>query len=281
MTEGSTTGAASTASVTPRAEERALATVGDGCRLAYRLDGPPDAPVLVLSNSLGTAIEMWAPQLPALASRFRVLRYDVRGHGASDAPPGGYSLDRLGRDVLELLDGLGVERVHFCGLSLGGMLGQWLAVRAPERIDRLVLANTTAYMGPPAGWQERIDTVLRDGMDAIAEATMARWFTPEFRARAPGAVAEVRGRLVATSVTGYAGCCAAIRDMDLRPTAPLIARPALLVAGTADPSTPPERSDEIARAMRADARVVLLEAAHLSNVEQPDAFSRAVLDFLS
>lgn len=281
MTGGSTTGGASATTIMPHTEERSHALVGDGCRLAYRLDGPADAPVVVLSNSLGTALEMWTPQLPALAGRFRVLRYDGRGHGDSDAPPGGYSLDRLGRDVLELLDGLGLDRVHFCGLSLGGMLGQWLAVRAPERIDRLVLANTAAYMGPPAGWQERIDTVLRDGMGAVAEATLGRWFTAAFRERAPEVVAGVRGRFLATSVTGYAGCCAAIRDMDLRPTAPLIARPSLLVAGTADPSTPPERSDEIARAMRADARVVLLEAAHLSNVEQPREFSRAVLHFLS
>ena len=281
MSEGSTTVAATEPVGRPRVEARELAAVGDRCRLAYRLDGPVDAPVLVLSNSLGTALEMWAPQLDALAARFRVLRYDGRGHGASDAPPGAYSLDRLGRDVVELLDALGLGRVHFCGLSLGGMLGQWLAVRAPERIERLVLANTAAYMGPPAGWQARIDTVRRDGMGAVAEATMERWFTAAFRAGSPGAVAAVRDRLLATSAEGYAGCCAAIRDMDLRPTAPLVARPTLLVAGAADPSTPPERSEEIARAIGAAARVVTLPAAHLSNVERPDDFTRAVLDFLA
>lgn len=255
--------------------------LGDGCRLVCRFDGPDDAPVLVLSNSLGTALDMWAPQLPAFAERFRVLRYDSRGHGGSDAPPGAYSIDRLGRDVVELLDALGVARAHFCGLSKGGFVGQWLGVRAPERIDRLVLANTAAYMGPPSGWQQRIDRVLHDGMGAIAETVLERWFTPAFCARAPEAVEPIRRMLLATPPAGYAGCCAAIRDMDLRPTAPLIARPALVVAGAADPATPPERADELAGLMRAEARVVRLDAAHLANVEQPDAFAAAVLDFLA
>jgi 3-oxoadipate enol-lactonase len=261
--------------------ERTTVTLGDGCRLAYRFDGPVDAPVLVLSNSLGTTLEMWTPQMAAFAEHFRVLRYDSRGHGGSDVPPGAYSMDRLGRDVVELLDILGLERVHFCGLSKGGMVGQWLGVRAPARIDRLVLANTAAYMGPPSGWQERIDTVLRDGMAAIAGALLMRWFTPEFLRRATDEVAGARTMLLATPPAGYAGCCAAIRDMDLRPTAPLIARPTLIGAGSADPATPPERSDELAGAMRVETRVVRLDAAHLANVEQPDAFSRAVTDFLA
>ena len=131
-------------------EKRQLA-IGDGCRLAWRFDGPVDAPVLLLSNSLGTTMEMWAPQIAVWARRFNVLRYDSRGHGDSDAPAGAYSMDRLGRDAVELLDGLGLDRVHFCGLSMGGMVGQWLAVHAPDRLDRLVLANTSAYMGPPSG----------------------------------------------------------------------------------------------------------------------------------
>lgn len=256
-------------------------TVGDGCRLAWRYDGPESGPVLLLSNSLGTDMGMWAPQLAALAARFRLLRYDCRGHGASDAPPGAYSMDRLGRDVVELLDALGLERVHVCGLSLGGMVGQWLGARAPERIHRLVLACTAPYMGPPAGWQQRIDTVLHDGMAAIADTLLATWFTPEFRAAAPEAVAARRRTLAATSPAGYAGCCAAIRDMDLRPTAHLITRPTLLLAGARDPSTPPSRAAELARAMPYPPRMVTLDAAHLANVEQPDAFSRAVLDFLA
>lgn len=256
-------------------------TLGDGCRLACRMDGPADAPVLLLSNSLGTRLDMWAPQLAALAERFRVLRYDSRGHGRSDAPPGAYSMDRLGRDVVELLDALGLERVHFCGLSQGGMVGQWLGVRAPERVDRLVLACTAAYMGPPEGWQQRIDIVLRHGMDAIADAVLEKWLTPEFRARAPEAVAPLRAAFLATSPAGYAGCCAAIRDMDLRPTAALVRPPTMIVTGSRDPSTPPARAEELARLMPRAPRLVSLEAAHLANVEQAEAFTCALLDFLA
>lgn len=259
---------------------RRHATVGDGCRLAYRFDGPDGAPTLLLSNSLGTALEMWDAQLPALAGRFRVLRYDSRGHGASDVPPGAYSMDRLGRDVVELLAALGIGAVHFCGLSMGGMVGQWLAVRAPERVDRLVLANTAAYMGPPEGWQQRIDGVLAAGMGTVAQSLAERWFTPGFRERAPETVAAVQAMLLATSPVGYAGCCAAIRDMDLRPTAPLIAHSPLIIAGAADPATPPERSDELAAAIAGRARVVRLDAAHLASVEQAEAFTAALLDFL-
>ncbi|GJG88072.1 hypothetical protein tb265_32530 [Gemmatimonadetes bacterium T265] len=256
-------------------------TVGDGCRLAYRLDGPAGAPVLLLVNSLGTTLDAWAPQAAAFAGRFRVLRYDARGHGASDVPPGAYSLDRLGRDAVELLDALGIARAHVCGLSLGGMVGQWLGARAPARVGRLVLACTAPYMGPPAGWQERIDAVLREGMGAVVDGVLGRWFTPGFRARSPGAVAPVRAMLLSAAPAGYAGCCAAIRDMDLRPTAPLVTVPVRLVAGVHDPVTPPEQAAAIARALPGGAEVVRLDAAHLANVEQPEAFARAVLDFLT
>ncbi|HEY0779244.1 MAG TPA: 3-oxoadipate enol-lactonase [Gemmatirosa sp.] len=265
------------------AARRTHATLGDGCRLAYRLDGPEGAPVLLLVNSLGTALEMWTPQMAAFTAHVRVLRYDARGHGASDAPPGAYSLDRLGRDAVELLDAVGVERVHVCGLSLGGMVAQWLGVRAPERVDRLVLACTAAYLGPPAGWEQRIAMVRQEGMEALVAPVLGRWFTPAFRARAPEAVAPVHDMLLATPPDGYAGCCAALRDADLRPTTSLIACPVRLIAGVHDPVTPPERSDEIASALHgraAGAEVVRLDAAHLANVEQPDAFARAVVAFL-
>lgn len=257
-----------------------LATMGDGCRIAYRFDGREDRPTLVLSNSLGTNMDMWAPQVEALAPHHRLLRYDTRGHGRSDAPSGAYSLERLGIDVLELLDQLGLERVRFCGLSLGGMIGQWLGVRAPERIERLVLANTAASMGPREDWQQRIDLVLRDGLHAIADASLARWFTPAFRARAPAVVDALRETLLATSPVGYAGCCAAIRDLDLRKTAHLIAPETLIVAGASDTSTPPERADELARSMQNAPSIVMLDAAHLSSAEQPERFSRAVIEFL-
>ncbi len=255
-------------------------TTGDGCGIAYRVDGPDEAPVLILSNSLGTAMAMWEPQLAAFAARFRVLRYDSRGHGASDVPAGAYSMDRLGRDVIELMDALGIARASLCGVSKGGMVGQWLGVRAPERIEKLALCNTAAYMGPPAGWDQRIAAVTAGGMAAMTEPVLERWFTPEFRATAPEAIAPVRDMLLTTAPAGYAGCCAAIRDMDLRITDPLIRRPTLVIAGSRDPSTPPDVTGAVA-AMIPGAQLVTLEAAHLSNIEQPDGFTRAVLDFLA
>lgn len=248
---------------------------GDGCRIAYRFDGPEDAPVLMLSNSLGTNFAMWEPQMAAWTRDFRVLRYDQRGHGVSAAPAGAYSLDRLGRDVVELLDALGLSKVHFCGLSLGGMVGQWLGVQAPERIDRLVLANTSSWMGPPSGWDARIVLVREQGMAPLAEASVERWFTPEFVAAAPDAVASIVSTLEATDPVGYAGCCAAIRDMDMRPLVGLIRRPVLVIGGLCDPSTPPAHSEALAAAILG-ARIEMLKAAHLANTEQPSAFAEAV-----
>lgn len=253
---------------------------GDGCRIRYRLDGPAAAPVLLLSNSLGTTLSMWEPQMAAFARAHRVLRYDTRGHGGSDAPAGAYSMDRLGRDVVELLDALALATVDVCGLSLGGMVGQWLGYRAPERVGSLVLANTAAVMGPPATWDARIALVGREGMEPLAQASAARWFTPGFAARRPDAVAPILAALRATSPVGYAGCCAAIRDMDMRRTNTLQRGPALVIGGTADPATPPADSEALAAAL-ADARLAFLDAAHLSNVEQPAAFAELVVRFLA
>jgi len=255
------------------------AAVGDGARIAYRWDGPEGAPVLVLSNSLGTDVGMWDPQIAALSQDFRVLRFDARGHGQSDAPAGAYSIDRLGRDVVELLDALDVAKTHFCGLSLGGMIGQWLAVRAPDRLDRLVLANTSAYMGPPANWQARIEGVLTNGVAPIAEASIARWFTPEFPDRDPAAVAPIRTMLLANNPVGYAGCCAAIRDMDQRHTAKLNTAPTLVIAGRLDPATSVADGAFLAD-QAANARLAVLEGAHLSNVECAEVFTSGVLEFL-
>ncbi|MDQ3370197.1 MAG: 3-oxoadipate enol-lactonase [Myxococcota bacterium] len=252
----------------------------DGCRLASWLAGPPGAPVLVLASSLGTDHTMWEAQATVFADHVRVLRYDARGHGASDAPAGAYSLERLAEDVLDLLDAHGVARAHFCGLSLGGMIGQWLAAHAPERIDRLILANTAACMGPPAFWDQRIEVVRTQGTTAIADGVVARWFTPAFREREPREVARFHGLLLATSAVGYAGCCAAIRDMDQRATAAQISAPTLLIAGSEDPSTPPALSEELARAIPG-AQLTTLASAHLSSAEQPAAFNRAVLEHLA
>lgn len=255
-------------------------TTGDGCRIAFRFDGPADAPVLLLSNSLGTGMGMWEPQMAAWTQAFRVLRYDQRGHGVSGAPAGAYSLDRLGRDVTELLDALELGPVDFCGLSLGGMTGQWLGAREPQRLRRLVLANTSSFMGPPANWDARIALVRDEGMAPLAEASVERWFTRDFAAAAPQAIAPISAMLRATDPAGYAGCCAAIRDMDMRRIASLIDVPTLVVGGTLDPATPPPHGEALASAI-AGARLVMLEAAHLANVERPDAFAQAVLDFLT
>lgn len=254
-------------------------TTDDGCRIAWRFDGPRDAPVLLLSNSLGTDMAMWDDQLEDWTRHFRVLRYDSRGHGASSAPPGAYSMDRLGRDVVGLLDSLALAKIFFCGLSQGGMIGQWLGARVPERLDRLVLANTSAYMGPPANWQTRIDNVLASGIEPIAQASIERWFTPSFSARAPDAVTRIRKMLLANDARGYAGCCAAIRDMDMRSYLGLICAPTLIIGGELDPATPPPHSEQLAWRIPA-AQLIMLEAAHLSNVELPRSFAQAVSGFL-
>lgn len=254
-------------------------TTGDHCRIAWEADGPEGAPVVILSNSLGTARTMWEPQVPTLAGRWRVIRYDTRGHGKSDAPEGAYSIDRLGRDVLELADALDIATFSFCGLSLGGMVGQWLGWRVPERIDRLVIANSSPFMGPPSGWDARIDVVRRQGMAAMADPVLERWFTPAFRAD-PANISAAREMLLATSPTGYAGCCAAIRDMDMRPTLSLIRAPTLIIGGSADPVTPPEHNRLLSDGIQG-AACVMLEAAHLSNREQPGAFNAAVIAHLA
>lgn len=260
--------------------EMQFVTAGDGCRIAYRFDGPRDGPVLMLSNSLGTGMAMWAPQIDMWTQPFRVLRYDQRGHGASDAPEGSYSLDRLGRDVIELLDALAIETVDFCGLSLGGMIGQWLGIREPRRIRRLIVANSSSFMGPPSAWDARIALVREQGMAPLAQASVERWFSARFAATNPEAIAPIVTMLQATDPHGYAGCCAAIRDMDMRRTVALIEAPTLVIAGTQDPATPPPHGEALARAV-AGAKLVMLETAHLGNVEQPGAFGTAVLDFLA
>jgi 3-oxoadipate enol-lactonase len=252
----------------------------DAVRLFHRCEGPRGAPVLVLCNSLGCSLEMWDPQMPAFAERFRVLRYDTRGHGRSPVPPGPYSIGDLGKDLLGLLDANGIERARFCGLSMGGMTGMWLGCHAAERFEKLALCNTSAHLGPKDVWDQRIATVETEGMRGVVEGVIARWFTPEFRARDPQAVERVRRMLLETPPAGYAACCAAIRDQDQREAVCAIRAPTLLVAGARDPATPPEHSHAIA-AKIPGARVVELDAAHLSNIEAGDRFTATVLEFLA
>ncbi|HEY6098624.1 MAG TPA: 3-oxoadipate enol-lactonase, partial [Anaeromyxobacter sp.] len=212
--------------------------------------------------------------------RFRVLRYDPRGHGASSVPARPWDVGALGRDVLGLLDALGIGEASFCGLSLGGMVGMWLGVNAPRRLRRLVLANTAAWLGPPERWDARIATVEAGGMAAVAEGVLSRWFTPAFRAARPDEVERLRGILVATPPRGYAAASAAIRDMDQRSAVAGIRAPTLVVAGASDEATPPADARFLAERI-AGARLVELEAAHLSNVEAAAPFTRAVAGFLS
>ncbi len=244
------------------------------------LDGRPDAPVLMLSNSLGTNLAMWDPQMPELKKHFHVVRYDSRGHGQSAAPDGPYSIARLGLDALAIMDDLGLERVHWLGLSKGGMVGQWLLTNHPERIDRAVLANTAAQAGSADVWNDRIRTVNASGMEAIAHGVIDRWFTKDFQSKDPAAVEKILAMLHTTPPQGYVACCSGIRDMDQRESIRDIERPVLVIVGTQDPATPPEAGELIADRI-AGAELVALEAAHLSNIEQPDAFTRAVVEFLT
>lgn len=250
--------------------------------LNYLLEGPAGAPVLVLSNSLGTDLHMWDVQMPALTSHFQVLRYDTRGHGASLVSEGPYSIEQNGRDVLALLDALGIAKAHFCGLSMGGLIGQWLGINAPERIERLVLCNTAAKIGTPEVWNPRIETVLAEGeqaMRGLRDASIARWFTAEFAEANPDKVEPIVGMLAQTSPTGYAANCAAVRDADFREQLGAIRAPTLIVCGSFDPVTTVEHGSFMQERIRG-AELVEFHAAHLSNVEAGDAFTQALLDFL-
>ena len=248
-------------------------------RLHYQLDGDPRLPVLMLSNSLGSTLDMWEPQMPAFLAHFRVLRYDTRGHGQSEVTPGEYSIAQLGNDALGLLDHLGIERMSFCGLSMGGMTGIWLGIHHPLRIWRLVLANTGAKVGEPSIWEARFEAVRKGGMAAITPAVLERWFTARYRTTAPAEVDKVRQMLLSTSPQGYMANGAAVRDMDQRGDLAAIKVPTLVIAGTQDGSTPPELGRAVAQAIDG-ARYVELDAAHFSNWEQAGAFTAAVLAFM-
>ncbi|TAK47923.1 MAG: 3-oxoadipate enol-lactonase [Xanthobacteraceae bacterium] len=252
----------------------------DGCMIHVTVEGHDGGPTLMLSNSLGATLQAWEPQMAALTRQFRVVRYDRRGHGKSDVPPGPYSIGRLGRDALAVMDQLNLSRVHFCGMSMGGMIGQWLGAHAPERIDRLILSNTASYFPDPAVWNERIDAVREGRLGEIADRIMLNWFTADFRAREPALVARVRDMVASTPPQGYIGCCEAIRDMDHRDLLAQIIPPTLVIAGRHDPSTPLETA-EFMRKHIPQASLTIIDAAHLSNIEQPYAFTEIVTGFLT
>jgi 3-oxoadipate enol-lactonase len=254
----------------------------DGVRLHYVVSGRNHAPALLLLHPLGASLEVWSRQMPEFERFFRVVRYDARGHGKSVLPEGApepRSIDDLADDALAVLDALRIERAHWCGQSLGGMVAMSAARRVPRRVTRLVLANTSPFLPPASMWDERIETVRQSGMDPIAEAVPPRWFTPGFIERAPEAVERVVAMVRATQPRGYAEACGAIRDMDQREAIAAITAPTLVITGAQDPATPLEHSEElVARIPGAD--LVVLDASHLANVEQPEDFTAAVVDFL-
>jgi 3-oxoadipate enol-lactonase len=245
----------------------------------YDLEGPTGAPLLVLSNSLGAELGMWDAQAAEFSKRFRVLRYDNRGHGESTASKAPYSLQDVATDAAMLIENLGEKSAHFCGLSLGGMVGMWLATHRPQMIQKLVLCNTSALMGPRENWDARIEAVRKSGMQAVVKPVMERWFTEGFRGHAADRVARIEQSFLKVSVEGYAGCCAAIRDMDQRKPISGIKVKTMVIAGTFDPSTPPAMGHEIAGAIKGS-RYVELPAAHLSNIEAASTFNEVVGYFL-
>jgi 3-oxoadipate enol-lactonase len=249
-------------------------------RIHYALEGQSGAPVLVFSNSLGANYSMWDPQAREFRKKFRVLRYDTRGHGQSPPTPGLYSIELLGRDVIAMLDAMDLDRVHFCGLSMGGMIGMWLALNVPERLNKLVLSNTAAKIGTAEGWNTRIEAVQKKGMKSVASAILERWFTPAFRQKAPETMANILKMLEETNPDGYVACCAAVRDFDCREQLSKIRTPALVISGAHDPATPPADGRFLAQQIPA-ARYVELSAAHLSNIQAQDQFNKELAAFLN
>jgi 3-oxoadipate enol-lactonase len=250
-----------------------------GARIHYRVDGPDGAPPVLMSNALGTTLDMWSAQVERLQSRFRLIRYDTRGHGRSSAPAGEYTLEELGEDAIHVLDAAGVDGAHVCGLSLGGLAAMWIAIFQPSRVRALVVADTAARIGTTERWVERATKARVEGMSAIADLNMNNWFTAAYREREPGTVARFQRMVAACSPDGYIGCCAALRDADLRESISRIRASTLVIAGDQDPSTPVTDAELISQRIP-DATLLTLGAAHLANVEAADSFSRHLETFL-
>ncbi len=249
-------------------------------RLNYRFDGPEKAPVILLSNSLGTNLSMWDPQAAVLCEKFCVLRYDMRGHGLSTVTPGPYTIEQLGRDVIALLDALKIETAYFCGLSMSGMIGMWLGANAANRMKGLVLCNTAAKIGNAETWNARIKDVKERGMAAIATTVVLRWFSEDFIKKSPEVVEVTRQMLLQAPPEGYAACCAAVRDADFRQELPRVTARTLVIAGAQDPVIPPAEARLVADGIPG-ASYLELQAAHLSNIEAAPQFTEALLKFLN
>jgi 3-oxoadipate enol-lactonase len=245
----------------------------------YRLDGPADAPVVVFSNSLGTNLASWDAQVPALTRKFRVLRYDSRGHGLSEVTPGPYTIAGLAQDAVGLLDALKIPTAHYCGISVSGLIGQWLGINAAHRFKSLTLSNTGARIGTTDGWNTRIAAVKESGIAPIADGVVPRWFTEDFAKRAPAQVEAARQMLLHTMPEGYIATCAALRDEDVRETVSRISLPTLVISGTHDAATPPADGRFITEKIPG-AQFLELNAAHLSNIESAEPFTAALLKFL-
>ena len=254
----------------------------NGITMHYELEGPESAPLLTLSHSLATDLSMWDPQVAVLKSAYRVLRYDTRGHGGTDAPEGPYTLEVLADDVKELLRVLGIPNTHFMGISMGGMIGQTLALKDPRMLRSLVLCDTSSRIPEEAlpVFEERIGLARKQGMDALVEPTMERWFTASYRLKPNAALDKIRGMIRATPLKGYVGCSRAIMKLNLTERLGQIAKPTLVLVGEEDPGTPVAASQVIHQQIKGSDLVILKSAAHLSNIEQSDAFNAAVLDFL-
>jgi 3-oxoadipate enol-lactonase len=246
--------------------------------LAHTVAGDTDAPVVVLGSSLGTTGAMWDPQVPELAKRFRVVAYDHPGHGGSATPQPPYEIADLGHDVLTLLDELGVRRFHYSGLSLGGMVGMWIASEVPARVNRLAVLCTSAALGAPDAWHERAAAVRNDGVASIADPVVERWFTPDFATAHPDVVERHRSMLLAATVGGYAACCDAIAEMDLRDRLPLITAPTLAIAARQDLAIPPSHSESIVASIPGARLELIDDAAHIASVEQPAVITRLLVE---
>lgn len=253
----------------------------NGCPINYEIEGPQDAPVLILSNSIATNLHMWDDQAPIFSKQFRLIRYDRRGHGKSGAPKGPYTIEMLSRDALAVADAAGAKKFNWCGLSLGGMVGQWLGTNAPERLNKLVISNTNFFYAEKQPWDDRIKLVTEKGMSALADPMMERWFTPETRARAPEKVARVRAMLTATPVDGFVGCCYAIRAMDFRESNKNISVPTLVMVGAKDIATLPAYGEAMVAQIKGSKLATIPDAAHISNVEQPKIYADTVIRFLT